>query len=132
MTIHLDTSVMVDAFTGTRPLLRELRTAGSQGHRLASSAPVMFEWLRGPRVDIELQLQRELCPAYRIVVFGSAEAGVAANIYKNVKRARGREIDIAIAACAIEHNAALWTVNPADFKDIPGLKLYVAPGTSLA
>jgi predicted nucleic acid-binding protein len=34
---------------------------------------------------------------------------------------------IAIAACAIEHDAALWALNPADFGDIPGLKLYSAP-----
>jgi predicted nucleic acid-binding protein len=32
-------------------------------------------------------------------------------------------IDIAIAACALAHNAALWTLNPADFKDIPDLQL---------
>jgi predicted nucleic acid-binding protein len=118
---------MVDAFTGARPLLRELRVAGVNGHRVASSTPVMFEWLRGPRVDVELQLQRELCPADRIVAFGGAEAAVAASIYKNLKRARGREMDIAIAACAIEQGASLWTVNPADFKDIPALQLYVAP-----
>ena len=40
-----------------------------------------------------------------------------------VKRARGREIDIAIAACAVVHTAHLWTLNPADFEDIPDLKV---------
>jgi predicted nucleic acid-binding protein len=29
-----------------------------------------------------------------------------------------------IAACAIVRGAALWTLNPRDFDDIPGLKLY--------
>jgi len=38
-----------------------------------------------------------------------------------VSRARGREIDIAVAACAIANGAAIWTLNPADFRDIPGL-----------
>jgi predicted nucleic acid-binding protein len=33
-------------------------------------------------------------------------------------------MDIAIAACAIEHRAALWTLNERDFEDIPGLMLY--------
>lgn len=25
--------------------------------------------------------------------------------------------------CAITHDAALWTMNPQDFRDIPGLEL---------
>jgi len=32
-------------------------------------------------------------------------------------------IDLAIAACALTHEAALWTLNPEDFRDIPGLRL---------
>ena len=47
-----------------------------------------------------------------------------------IKRPRGREIDIAIAACAIAHDAQLWTVNPADFKDIPNLGLLQFPQPS--
>ena len=30
---------------------------------------------------------------------------------------------LAIAACAIEHDAVLWTANTKDFDDIPGLRL---------
>jgi predicted nucleic acid-binding protein len=41
-----------------------------------------------------------------------------------MKRASGREANLAIAACAIEHRAAIWTLNPADFADIPGVNLY--------
>ena len=40
-----------------------------------------------------------------------------------VSRARSREMDLAIAACAITQDAALWTLNEEDFRDIPGLKL---------
>jgi predicted nucleic acid-binding protein len=60
-----------------------------------------------------------LFPATESIPFGSAEALVAADSYRKIKRARGREIDIAIAACAVVHGAQLWTLNPADFKDIP-------------
>ena len=37
--------------------------------------------------------------------------------------ARGREIDLAIAACALDDGAAIWTLNPGDFRDVPGLRL---------
>jgi predicted nucleic acid-binding protein len=40
-----------------------------------------------------------------------------------VKRPRGREIDLAIAACALQDGAALWTLNTADFRDVPELRL---------
>jgi predicted nucleic acid-binding protein len=40
-----------------------------------------------------------------------------------VRRPRGREIDLAIAATAIVHDAALWTLNPRDFADVPRLRL---------
>ena len=34
-----------------------------------------------------------------------------------------REIDLAIAACALHDRAALWTLNRADFRDIVDLVL---------
>jgi len=64
----------------------------------------------------------DLLPAADAVTFGPDEARLAASIYAKVKHPRGREIDIAIAACALNGNATLWTLNPDDFKDIPGLK----------
>jgi predicted nucleic acid-binding protein len=122
--VHLDTSVLVSSFTGPRALLPAVKDAIRGGHRLVTSAPVLYEWLRGPRLDDDLELQRELCPPDALVAFNTAEATLAANLYRAVNRARGREMDVAIAACALEHGAALWTVNPRDFKDIPGLMLY--------
>lgn len=46
--------------------------------------------------------------------------------YRRVKRPRGRDMDLAIAACALEHGASLWTLKPGDFRDIHGLLLYQA------
>jgi predicted nucleic acid-binding protein len=132
VTIHLDTSVVINVITGPRALQARYEHAVREGHRVVLSAPVMYEWLRGPRVTADLELQRQLHPDDQIVLFGPAEAAVAADLYRRVKRARGREMDIAIAACAIEHRASLWTVNPDDFRDIPGLQLYVAPRRPLA
>jgi predicted nucleic acid-binding protein len=68
-------------------------------------------------------MQEFLFPSEAALPFGVEEARIAAKLYRQVRKARDREIDIAIAACAITHEAALWTLNQADFKDIPGLTL---------
>ena len=121
--IHLDTSVLIDVFTGERLLAPRLRQLLEGGERIAFNPLVLFEWLRGPRIPEQIGAQEALVPSVDAVPFGSAEAFRAAAIYRNVRRPRGREIDIVIAACAIVHEAQLWTANPADFKDIPDLKL---------
>jgi predicted nucleic acid-binding protein len=121
--IHLDTSVMIDAFCGDKSLAPKLRQLLDRGERIFLSTLVLFEWRRGPRIPEQIDAQQALFPSADAIPFGSAEALAAADVYKKVKRARGREIDIAIAACAITHDAELWTVNPDDFKDIPNLKL---------
>jgi predicted nucleic acid-binding protein len=84
---------------------------------------VQYEWLRGPRIQDEDLAVRRFFGDSSVVAFGSHEAHTAATLCKQVKRARQRQADLAIAACAIEHNARLWTLNPSDFADVPGLKL---------
>ena len=123
MTIHLDTSALVDALTGPRRSLDVLAGITAEGHRLSLSTLVLYEWLRGPRTREELTVQEELFPRDRAVPFGPDQAALAAKLYAGVKRPRGREIDLAIAACALGDNATLWTLNPADFRDIPALHL---------
>lgn len=122
--IHLDTSVLVDALTGHRRSARALRRVIEQGERVTISALVLYEWLRGPRVEAELTDQEELFPAGEAVPFGPREASWAARLYRSVPRARGREFDLAVAACALVHGAALWTLDPEDFRDVPGLALH--------
>jgi predicted nucleic acid-binding protein len=113
--------VLVDSLTGPRRSLRALRRVVDGGERLLVPALVLYEWLRGPRVPHELADQDALFPAETAVPFGPREAAVAADLYRAVKRPRGREIDLAIAACALAWGADLWTLNRDDFKDIPGL-----------
>lgn len=123
MIVHVDTSALVDALTGPRRSLDTLIRLTDEGHRLMLSTIVLYEWLRGPRTRAELTAQEDLFPAEAAVGFGLDEARVAARLYKDVPRARGREIDLAVAACAVAHNAAIWTLNPGDFRDVPGLRL---------
>ena len=89
------------------------------------SSLVLFEWRRGPRTPEEIADQEALFPVSQTIPFGSGEALMAVDLYRKLKRPRGREIDIAIAGCAILQDAQLWTLNPADFKDVPKLKLIV-------
>jgi len=93
------------------------------GERLVIPTVVLYEWLRGPRLTQELDVCEELFPQAQAVVFGLAEAKVAARLYQELRRARGREIDLAIAATAITRDAALWTLNRDDFRDIANLTL---------
>jgi predicted nucleic acid-binding protein len=121
--ILLDTSALIEGLTSDRPLLADLTRKLEQGERLALSTLVLYEWLRGPRLSQELALQEVLFPTEAALPFEVADARVSAEIYRSVPRVRSREIDIAIAACAIRRDAELWTLNRADFADIPRLRL---------
>lgn len=123
MIVHVDTSALVDALTGSRRSLDALIALTAQGHRLMLSSIVLYEWQRGPRTAEELKVQEELFPSEAAVSFGAAEAVVAARLYRTVARPRGRELDLAVAACALVANGAIWTLNVKDFSDVPGLKL---------
>jgi len=124
--IVLDTSVLVDALSGPRRSAPALRRAIEQGQRILLPTLVLYEWLRGPRLKEELAAQEALFPAAVAFPFGPAEAARAAQLYVSRPRGRGREIDLAIAACALTSGASLWTLNPRDFRDLPGLELYSA------
>lgn len=123
MIVHVDTSALVDALTGPRRSLDALTRLTEQGHRLTVSTIVLYEWLRGPRTRADLTAQEALFPSEQTIAFGPPEAAVAARLYKQVARSRGRELDLAVAACAIAAGAAVWTLNPEDFRDIPGIRL---------
>ena len=123
MIVHLDTSALVDALAGQQPALSKLVRLVEAGHRLKLSAPALYEWLRGPRTLGELQDQEALMPRRAAVPFGAEAAATAADLYSELDDVRHREMDLAIAACALGEDAAIWTLNEEDFRDIPGLKL---------
>jgi predicted nucleic acid-binding protein len=121
--IHLDTSSLIDALSGPGASAAKLREFIARGERLAISAIVLYEWRRGPRLPQQLQAQEALFPSEAAVPFGTREAMIAASVFSRLRRARGRPVDVAIAACAVAHGAMLWTLNPADFRDVPELEL---------
>jgi len=121
--ILLDTSVLVESLAGNRVLLPTLRRVLDTGEQILLPALVLYEWWRGSRTAEEMIDQEKLFPSAAALPFGHNEAALAAKLYRDAPRARSREIDIAIAACAIVHEAALWTLYRDAFKDIPGLAL---------
>jgi predicted nucleic acid-binding protein len=124
--IHLDTSALIAALSGQRREVSMLRRLVADGERLGVSSIVLYEWWRGPRTEGELEVQETLVPSRSACEFGVAQAALAAAIYRRLNRPRRRAIDLAIAACAISQHAALWTLNPRDFSDIPDLELVLA------
>jgi predicted nucleic acid-binding protein len=72
----------------------------------------------------EVSAQEALFPLEETLPFDGWDAARAAELYRqSPSRARGREIDLAIAAMALRRGAALWTLNPDDFADVSGLRL---------
>jgi predicted nucleic acid-binding protein len=122
--IILDTSVLIEGLTGLKRLGPAIRGVIAEGERILVPALVLYEWLRGPRLPEELATQEALFPAKSAIPFGPEEANVGAHLYRSARRPRGREVDLAIAACAIVREAQLWTMNHADFRDLPGVRLY--------
>jgi predicted nucleic acid-binding protein len=121
--IIVDTSALVDSLTGTRRSAPRMRALIEAGERLALPTLVLYEWWRGPRRPEDLAAQQALFPQEAMLPFALEQAEVAARLYRSVPRARARSVDLAIAAHAISRDAGLWTLNPADFDDIPRIVL---------
>ncbi|MBX3029443.1 MAG: type II toxin-antitoxin system VapC family toxin [Chloroflexi bacterium] len=121
--IVVDTSALIDSLVGPRRSALRMRRFIEDGERLVVPALVLYEWWRGPRSAEELAVQEALFPSEEAPPFGPEQAGLAARLYRDVRRPRGREVDLAIAAHAISRRAALWTLNVDDFSDIPGLTM---------
>jgi predicted nucleic acid-binding protein len=121
--IHLDTSVLLSALGEAGDTLDRLEALVRRGERLTCCTLVLYEWARGPRTPGQLAWQKSLLAGAPIVAFGEEEALVAADLYRRLSRPRSREVDLAIAACALTRRARLWSLNPGDFEDIPDLEL---------
>ena len=122
--IVLHTSVLIDGLTGAKLSAPAIRGGMAEGEEILLPALVLYEWLRVPRLSEELAAQEALFPARSAIPFDIEQARVSADLYRAVRRARTREVDLAIAACALVRGARLWTLNHADFEDVPGIRLY--------
>ncbi len=121
--ILLDTSALILSLTADRSEAPTLRSLIERGERLGLPAMVLYEWWRGPRTASELAVQEDLFPNEDCFPFDHRAAQVAADLYRRLGHPRSRQLDLAIAATALTVGGRLWTLNPSDFEDIPGLEL---------
>ena len=96
--ILLDTSVLVEALGAGGSMREALRDAIAEGERITLPALVLYEWKRGPRIPEEIDAQEALFPSWDALPFGPDEAQLAARLYPELPRSRGREVDLAISA----------------------------------
>ena len=90
--ILLDTSVLIEAFSGARRSASALRRAIERGERVLLTTLVLYEWFRGPRLEQERAVQEALFPAESAAPFGPREASLAVDLYRGVSRPRGRRL----------------------------------------
>ena len=63
--IVLDTSVLIGCFTGQQETAPFLRRLLGRGELPVIPAIALYEWLRGPRIQPEIDLQEMLFPTMR-------------------------------------------------------------------
>lgn len=122
--ILLDTSVLVEGLGAGGRLREALRNAIASRHRLAVPTLVLYAWLRGPRLPEEL-----VSPG------GALSLGTGARLRPRGGGPRRRTVPLPPQAPGprggpghrrdpLDWRARLWTLNPDDFRDVPGLELY--------
>ena len=113
--IHLDTNHLIGLLVRNSPSALAVDQWLAAGESLAASAVAWSEFLNGPVTPEEIR-RVEAVLETRIVSFGKAEGVRAAELFNATGRRRGSRFDCLIAATAICDQAALATVNLADFR----------------
>lgn len=83
---------------------------------------------RGPNGSANLAALHRFLADAPVMPFTLAEAQRCAQIRETLllmgRRVRSRELDLMVAATAVEHNLILVTRNVRDYRSIPGIQLY--------
>jgi predicted nucleic acid-binding protein len=93
-----------------------------------TAAPAWYEFLCGPITAAQINTMQAFLEG-DIIPFAADQAQVAARLFNAAERPRRLRVDAMIAATAISRQAALATLNTADFKPFTshGLVLAIPP-----
>jgi tRNA(fMet)-specific endonuclease VapC len=125
----LDSDVLIYYINGVESIQELFKRIAPDG--LAVSAVSYMETRQGlgrsqyPR-EAQIRLD-DLLETLPIIAFSRPEAYRCANLRETLlqkgQRVRQRALDLMIAATALEYELTLLTNNPADYKDLPGLRI---------
>jgi predicted nucleic acid-binding protein len=115
MTLHLDTSLLIDIVTARSPHIAVVRQWLKDGHQLGASAIAWSEFCNGP-------LSKEQKDAVfgilerRVSAFTREHAELASRLFHHTGRRRGSHADCMIAASAMAHGVPVATRNIKEFE----------------
>ncbi len=123
MAVLLDTSVVIPLRDGDDTV--RCRLNDLSGPILVSIVTVVELEGGVDEADVDLRRQRldVVLEPMNVLPFGPVEAGVYGDVVRRLGYSRRKVLDRMIAAQAIVAGASIITLNAADFRDIPGLKL---------
>jgi predicted nucleic acid-binding protein len=113
--ICLDANFLIGGVSESRPESRHLLACAAAGETFCTAAPAWYEFLCGPVTPAQIETMLAFLQG-GIIPFAADQAQVAARLYNAGERPRRLRVDAVIAATAISHQAALATLNTADFK----------------
>lgn len=124
--ILLDTSVAIPLRDGVVAIQEKAKVAGAEGLAISAITHVELEGgvYREPANSAARRLRLDrLLTIVKVLPFDDATAAVYGNIVRQAGYSRRKILDRMIGAQALAHGFPLATLNPADFADIPGLKI---------
>ena len=126
--ICLDANFLIGGVSEARPESRHLLTWAAAGETFCTAAPAWYEFLCGPVTAAQINTMQAFLEG-GIIPFAADQAQVAARLFNAAERPRRLRVDAMIAATAISQQAALATLNTADFKLFAshGLVLAIPP-----
>lgn len=122
--ICLDSSVLIDYFRKRNKEQTLFYKLSTHGHKFSVTSISQFEILRG-NTALQSKFWEEVFARMDTLTFDDDTAIIAAEISQQLKISKKLVAvpDILIAACVIQHNHLLATLDHKDFINIPNLRL---------